>query len=73
MGHQENGPIADPSTRPLEKAVLTYDHCSLTPHSSAEPHHPPKGMRNQEMRCLLRSSVKLSRNAGTPVEPLAAL
>ena len=22
MGHQENGPIANPSTRPLEKAVL---------------------------------------------------
>jgi hypothetical protein len=32
-----------------------------------------KGVRNQEMRCLLRSSVKLSRKAGTPVEPLAAL
>ena len=52
------------------KRVISLRH-HITRQSS--PQHAPKGMRNQETRCLLRSSVKLSRNAGTAVEPLAAL
>ena len=43
------------------------------PGERRRPIIPVEAVHNQEMRCLLRSSVKLSRNAGTPVEPLAAL